>query len=174
MYYTTDEQIERMCEELRLAKEKRQKKGSLKPLQKINIQAIVKVTGLFIFIIVVISLLFILYSVLMAKSRGETPDVLGYQLYVVKSNSMAPTLDVGTVILSKIPEDSTKLDVNDIVTFKTISGAVVTHRIIEVIETGDGKVKYRTKGDNPTNSPDTELLDPERVMAKFVLKIPLT
>lgn len=174
--YTTDEQIEKMREELRRAKEKKHKKsGSIFSLEKSEAKRTLgKRTGAVLFTAIVLLLVFSLYSVLLAKSKGETPDLFGYQLYVVKSNSMAPTLKVGTVILSRIPEDPSSLNVNDIVTFKTASGVQVTHRIIEVIKTEDGQVKYRTKGDNPINSPDREPLDPQHILAKMVAKIPLT
>ncbi len=161
--FTTDEQIEMMREELRQAKKGKGKKKSL----------LLKATGLFVFAIIVLTLLFTLYSVLLAKSKGETPSLLGYQFYVVQSGSMSPAFEVGTVIISRTPKDSSKLKVDDIVTFKTKDGATVTHRIIEVIKAEDGQIKYRTKGDNPINSPDRELLEPQQILAKFVAKVPL-
>lgn len=176
--YTTDEQIEMMREELRQAKkksdgeEKSEKSSEYKRVHKK--QMIRKTLGLLSFGITVIFLSVVLISVLMAKSRGETPNLLGYQLYVVQSGSMSPTLKVGAVIISQIPKDNYALEKDDIVTFKTESGAIVTHRIIEVLKDENGQVRYRTKGDNPINSPDQELLDPKRVMASFIAKIPLT
>ncbi|MGI6453666.1 MAG: signal peptidase I [Syntrophomonadaceae bacterium] len=176
MNYTTDEQIEKMREELRQAKEKKDKKsGSIFSMQQSDAKRVlIKGAGWFFFIVIVLLLLSTLYSVLLAKSKGETPCLVGYQFYVVKSNSMAPTFKTGTVILSKTPEDSSKLNVGDIVTFKNANGAIVTHRIIEVIKTEGGQVKYRTKGDNPINSPDRELLDPQQILARVIAKIPLT
>jgi signal peptidase len=87
---------------------------------------------------------------------------------------MQPTFDIGTVILSKEPSDPSNLSVGDVVTFKSLNDTTVTHRIIEVVTDEDGSIKYRTKGDNPLNSPDSELLDPERVISVYVFKIPLT
>jgi len=175
--YTTDEQIEMMREELRLAKQKADKDNRKKTAEYRRAHAkklIKKTLGLLSFGIIVVALLSVLVSVLMARSRGETPNLFGYQLYVVESGSMSPTLKVGAVILSVQPKDKEALSVNDIVTFKTGSGATVTHRIVEITEDENGQVRYRTKGDNPINSPDLELLDPERVLAKFIAKIPLT
>lgn len=176
MDYTTDEQIKIMREELRRAKKKKNKKsGSIFNMQNSEAKRrLIKGTGLFFFAVIVLLLVSMLYSVLLAKSKGETPYLFGYQFYVVKSGSMSPTLNVGTVILSKTPMDSSKLNVDDIVTFKTENNAIVTHRIIEVIKTEDGQVKYRTKGDNPINSPDQELLDSQQILAKLIAKIPLT
>jgi signal peptidase len=70
--------------------------------------------------------------------------------------------------------DPAALKVDDIVTFRMENGVIVTHRIIEVLKDKKGKVTYRTKGDNPINSPDPELLTPDRVIARLVAKIPFT
>ena len=99
------------------------------------------------------------------------PNVFGYQIYVVKTGSMIPTFPIGTAIVTKEPEDPEKLDVGTIVTFVD-DGAVITHRIIEVIM-DNGEVSYRTKGDHPDNTPDLNLLTPDRVKGIFVFKIPL-
>jgi signal peptidase len=87
---------------------------------------------------------------------------------------MAPTLNIGTVILSREAKDAADLDLNTIITFKTKEGEVVTHRIIEIVPDEEGNIRYRTKGDNPLNSEDPDLLEPEDVIAVFVMKIPLT
>ncbi len=131
-----------------------------------------KIFGQVLFVLIVAFLISVLVSVLNAKRQGETPALFGYQLYVVESGSMSPTLKVGSVILSKEPEDAAALKIGDIVTFRSNVGDTVTHRIIDVIELEDGTVKYQTKGDNPINSPDPDLLDPGQIIAKMVMKIP--
>ena len=62
---------------------------------------------------------------------------------------MEPTLKVGSIILTKVPKDAAKLKKDDIVTFRTKAGSVVTHRIIEVIAGEDGNPQYRTKEITP-------------------------
>lgn len=165
--YTTDKQIAEMLKELDKALEKNGKdaKGFRCWIKRI--------IGIFLSLIIVL-LLVILGFVLTAKATGQTPSILGYSFYIVESGSMQPTFNIGTVILSKEPTDRYNLSVGDVVTFKTESGATVTHRIMEKIVDTNGNVKYRTKGDNPINSPDPEFLDPERIIAVFVFKIPLT
>lgn len=174
--YTTEEQIKQMREELRKAKEKSGKKqkktGDDQKICKRG--SLLKTFFSIIFYGIIAFLLFLLASVLIAKNSGKVPSIFGYQLYVVESGSMSPTLKVGSVILSKAPKDSAALQVGDIVTFKSSRQTVVTHRIIEVITNDTGIVQYRTKGDNPVNSPDVDLLDPENILAVFILKIPLT
>ncbi|MFA6670553.1 MAG: signal peptidase I, partial [Bacillota bacterium] len=126
------------------------------------------------FSITVAVLLGTLASVNVTKSKGEIPAILGFQLFMVESGSMEPTLPVGTVILSRQPRDKHNLKAKDIVTFRSSAGSVVTHRIIEVLTDDKGSVSYRTKGDNPISSPDLELLSPENIIAVFIMKIPLT
>ncbi len=134
---------------------------------------ILSLTGNMLFYGAVAALVFVLASVLYTKARGEVPNLLGYQLYTVQSGSMEPTLRVGAVIVSKTPADPAALTVGDVVTFRTGGGAVVTHRVIQRLEDSGG-IQYRTKGDNPVKSPDPELLTPDRVLAIFLFKVPLT
>lgn len=168
--YTTDEQIEAMKRELDRALDPKTLLSENGGNPAVWLK---RATGAFLsLIILLLALTFLL--IMYTKSRGETPTLFGYQLYVIETGSMEPTLKVGSIILTKVPKDAAKLKKDDIVTFRTKSGSVVTHRIIEVIAGEDGNPQYRTKGDNPTNSPDAELLDPERVIAEFVAKLPLT
>jgi signal peptidase I len=85
---------------------------------------------------------------------------------------MSPTLEVDDIILSKHPSDTSNLDVGEIITFKTEAGTTVTHRIIAIITTQDGRIAYQTQGDNPINSPDLNPVTPDQVQAVFVFKFP--
>lgn len=127
-----------------------------------------------LFAVAVIVLSVILASVLVTRANGKTPQVLGYQLYRIESGSMEPTLGVGSLILSHSPENASGLEKDDIITFISSDNKTITHRIVEVVTSEDGSVSYRTKGDNPINSPDNDLVLPQNVEAVFVLKIPLT
>ncbi|NMA91680.1 MAG: signal peptidase I [Firmicutes bacterium] len=165
--YTTPEQIEAMRQAIFRAKGRRGRR-------KKERSRLARVTGRVFFSIVIVLMLAALVSIQVAKSRGKTPDLLGYQLYMIESGSMEPTLPVGAVILSRKPKDASRLKENEIVTFRNESGLTITHRIIEVIVADDGTVSYRTKGDNPISSPDLELLTPDRVIAVLLWKMPFT
>ena len=166
---TTQEKIEQMREELR--REKLKKPGLLKAAGPGQVR---NVLGWFLFMLAVGALVFTLVTVYIVKSRGDVPSLPGgFSLFVVESGSMEPALNIGSVILTRKPDDARTLKQGDIVTFRTLSGHIVTHRVIETL-TDNGEVKYRTKGDNIVNSPDAELLSPERVIGVFVLKIPFT
>ena len=168
--YTTDQQIEKMRKELQMAKALEDSEDKTAK-RRTRMKAVAK--RIFFYGLVAL-LLFMLTSAVITKENGGVPSLFGYQLYVVESGSMSPTLKVGAVILSKQVKNPETLAVNDIVTFKNASGSIVTHRIIEVLPRKNGTVQYRTKGDNPINSPDLELLDSDRVMARFAAKVPFT
>ena len=159
--YTTAEEIDAMREKIAEAKFKEKKKK------------ILPIIGSIIFTIVVIFLIGILITVNIAKRQGNSPELFGYRLFMVETGSMEPGLPVGSIILTGPVQDTEKLEVGTIVSFYTQSGGIVTHRIIEVVSI-DKNIAYRTKGDNPINSPDVELLTPDRVIGIFIMKIPLT
>ncbi|NLB50724.1 MAG: signal peptidase I [Clostridiaceae bacterium] len=166
--YTTQEEIDDMRLEIARALEKRQagnRKAGSRPA---------KIFSWALFSLIMALLVTVLASILIAKNKGQTPSVLGYHLFRIETGSMEPTLPVGSVILSRKPKDASALEEGRIVTFESPSGALVTHRIIRVVQDEEGQVLYITKGDNPINDPDNDLLSPEGILAVFLLKIPLT
>lgn len=172
--YTTQEQIDAMRNEIMRSKE-RAAQGKSKLTLKERFRSILKVLEWGVFLSTATLLIVALIGVYTAKARGETPALFGiYQLYIVETGSMEPTLTVGSVIICKKPAYPERLAEGQIITFRMLSGEVVTHRIIEVTTDESGNTAYRTKGDNPINSPDRELVTPDRVIGVFAAKIPLT
>lgn len=165
--YTTEKQIEEMRQEIQ--QEKQKMSGSVTQKRSVRNTA-----GWILFSVVIMVLVGVIISVNITKSRGEIPSIGGYQLFVIESGSMEPTLNIGTVILMHKPKDSEALKENTIVTFRTPSAEIVTHRIVQVITTEDGERLYQTKGDNPQNSIDPDPLTPERVIGVYIAKVPLT
>ena len=127
----------------------------------------------FLFFAVVLTLLFVLYQVISVKRTGNVPDLFGYYLFSIETDSMSPTLPVGSVILSRKVTDPSTLKAGDIVTFLNLEGNRVTHRIVQVSKDIAGNPIFRTKGDNPENDIDKDFLTPDRIEAVFVMKIPL-
>jgi signal peptidase len=165
-WYTSEYEIRKLKNELHTAKS-RQKSNKLQTMIRIAFRLIT--WG--IFIAVLILLCNILFSAIIAKKNNTIPQLYGYQIYRVQTGSMTPTLSIGSIIVAKKPQNPEALNNGDIVTF-TSNGRIITHRIIEIVN--NGNIKYRTKGDNPDNSPDPELLDPKDINAVFILKIPFT
>lgn len=163
-FYTTDEEIQALRDEMKEARKKSKYKSKKSKY--------VKIISNTMFGLVVVFLTSTLFLVDKVKSTGEVPNVFGYQLYQVETGSMIPTLDVGSIIISKEPKSPESLEVGDIVTFDS-GETIITHRIIEIIKE-DNEIKYRTKGDNPVNTPDLELLEPENIKGKFVVKVPFS
>jgi signal peptidase len=106
------------------------------------------------------------------------PQVVGADhSYVVISSSMEPTFDAGAVVLVKsVPAKS--IETGDIVTYYAEGSGIiengqaelVTHRVIEVIETED-TLMFRTQGD-ANDAPDPQPVVAEAVTGRVTFSIP--
>jgi len=105
--------------------------------------------------------------VFIATSRitGEQPEVFGYQIKTVLSGSMEPGIKTGSIIAVKTGGDMERFKKDDVVTYMINSHQLVTHRIVEVLWKNE-QIMYRTKGDH-NDGPDTSLLLPENIVAKY-------
>ncbi|HRX58236.1 MAG TPA: signal peptidase I [Eubacteriales bacterium] len=174
--YATREEIERLLDETEryehvgaFAKRRLERQSKQRtPAQKVR-HAIFSM----LYYILIAILCGMLYIGVRAKMSDAIPTVLGYSVFTVKTGSMVPTLPIGCYIVVHHTEDTAALEAGTVTTFRFEDGTVVTHRIIEVLDTDDG-VRYRTKGDNPENDPDAELLSPDRVIGTlvFVIRLP--
>lgn len=118
------------------------------------------VTGvLFVLLISVASI------VMITKFSGGEPEVFGYQLKTVLSGSMEPDIQTGSIIAVKPSGDMTRFKENDIITFLNEDQHVVTHRIVDVVQSGENTL-YHTKGDN-NNAPDIQPVLAENVIAAY-------
>lgn len=99
--------------------------------------------------------------------------LIGLDVYIVQSPSMEPTCPVGSVIWVKKISDPSKLEVNDVVTFKLTKRTTATHRIIRIekSDTDPAGYVFITKGDN-NDSEDNVPLSPSDVIGKEILTIP--
>lgn len=103
--------------------------------------------------------------VMITKFSGGEPQVFGYQLKTVLSGSMEPDIKTGSIIAVKPGGDMTRFQENDVITFQDEDQKLVTHRIIEVVQSGENML-YRTKGDN-NNSPDANPVLSDNVVAVY-------
>ncbi len=106
-----------------------------------------------------------------AKS-GKATTVLGYGFMAVQTGSMTPDYPIGSVIIIK-ETDASELEVNDVVTFyssnPSLNNMIVTHRIMEITDDGDGTYSFLTQGDaNPI--PDEYPAQSEKIIGKVVAK----
>ncbi|WP_404454371.1 signal peptidase I SipW [Oceanobacillus kapialis] len=103
--------------------------------------------------------------VVSSKASGGEPEIAGYQLKTVLSGSMEPGIQTGSLIAVKPGGDMTRFTDGDVITFMDQEEKLITHRITEVLTSGD-QVMYRTKGDN-NNAEDLEPVLSQNVVAEY-------
>jgi signal peptidase len=112
-------------------------------------------------------LMILIYVAVKGISTGSEPEIFNYKLYYVDSGSMSPTIKIGSLIIVE-KQETAAIDLRDIVTFRTESGTVVTHRLVgENSSSGE----YVTRGD-ANDSDDPSFLKKESIIGKVVLTIP--
>jgi signal peptidase len=100
------------------------------------------------------------------------PQVVGAsQSYVVLSDSMSPEIQAGDVV---IVDDTSaeRIEEGDVITYESVQASqLVTHRVIDVRESGDS-LEFRTKGD-ANEEPDPQPIPAENVVGVVAFHIPL-
>jgi signal peptidase len=103
------------------------------------------------------------------------PRIFGKNVLVVRSGSMNETFPVGSaVVINPIsPSGMKSLRVGTIVSFKSAANPdiLITHRIVETIARGGGRVVFRTKGDSNALA-DQTFLDSSQVVGTYSYAIP--
>lgn len=96
----------------------------------------------------------LILPVLLLLAIGLGPRSGAYRTVTVLTGSMRPSMPPGSLLVV-VPVDPSRLAVGDVVTFEapTPEHQVVTHRIVEIVESGPHPV-IRTQGDaNPAPDP---------------------
>ena len=97
-----------------------------------------------------------------------------FSTYVIVSQSMVPTINVGDAIFVK-RNDSDNYDIGEIITFtsdsNTYQGVPITHRIINKSKIAKGKSIYATKGDN-NDRQDPFTVETSNICGKVLFTIP--
>jgi len=104
----------------------------------------------------------IVFLVLILLGLGFIYFLPGYGLYLVRSESMSPTINIGDLIITGPVKGEAKE--GDIITYD-LSGELVTHRIHSI---GDFIV---TKGD-AVEDPDPWIVKESSIKGSYLLKIP--
>lgn len=162
-YHTTSEQIDKKIKSLDEAIAENGK-------QRWSVRRVFRMISTAVFTILFIGMSYILFQIMQDRSNGITPSVFGYQIYRVETGSMIPTFPIGTVIIAKEYDGSSDLAVGEVVTFQR-GDKIITHRVVETLEGSNGQV-YRTKGDNPENDVDLEVLTKDHVIATYQWTLP--
>ncbi len=115
-------------------------------------------------VILVFSVVFTALTLTSLNSESGLPNIGGYSLFSVQSNSMEPVFYTGDLLVVKEYEGQ-DLKEGDIISFRTIENSqfiINTHRIIEVHDVG-GIATYSTRGDNTPAKDKSDVVKSEIV-----------
>ena len=107
-----------------------------------------------------------MYVAVKGITTGEEPEILNYKMYYVKSGSMSPTINIGSLIVVEKKETAT-INIQDVVTFRTSNKTVVTHRLVGVTDRGS----YLTRGD-ANDSIYYTTINKDNIIGKVVFTLP--
>ena len=101
---------------------------------------------------------------------AQAAPVAGYGFYAVRTASMTPSLKVGDLVVEERVDPAT-IQVGDVITLATGSGATVTHRV-ETVTPNDAGPVFTTKGD-ANASPDPVATFSGQVRGRVAWDVPL-
>lgn len=104
-----------------------------------------------------------------AVAVAHLAPIVGSQPVVIRGGSMEPSIPSGSLVLLDA-RDPAEVAVGDVVTRRTASGTLVTHRVVRVTQI-DGVPHFETRGD-ASNSTDPVLAAPEEVEGVVALHVP--
>ncbi len=129
---------------------------------------------LILFVLIFFLFFFYFVDLLYNISSGEDKPPL-FDTYVIVSPSMVPTINVeDAIIIQRI--DPAHIKQGDIISFLATdsyySGKVITHRVIGIEKSSEGKLLFRTKGDH-NNVADSFLVNEGDIYGKVIFRIPM-
>ena len=138
--------------------------------KKINKEKTIK-AGVKVVVITILTILLIVNLTMLYEHKrapNEIVSFVGISVFNIISESMEPTINENDVILIK-QTNIDEIKEGDIVTFKKHDGTIVTHRIIKIVDSEEGR-KYITKGDNNQDE-DKEPVEYSQIYGKYIFKI---
>jgi signal peptidase I len=131
----------------------------------VNAKKIKKFISSSITVVLYLVLFTMIIVVVSSKAAGGEPEIFGKQIKTVLSGSMEPGIQTGSIIAVKPGGDMTRFKNGDVITFKQEENMLVTHRVVEVMKSGE-HVMYKTKGDN-NDAADLEPVLSENVVGEY-------
>lgn len=132
---------------------------------KRNEQEKVRIRDKNIFKYLIIIMIFIAtFSINILASR-----YFSYSLVAIGSGSMAPKIEKGDSVIYKKIDSKTKIKEGEILVFKH-DNRIIVHRIIEIVDIGNGEYVYYTKGD-ANEAPDGFPIEHEDLIGIVKLRI---
>lgn len=138
-------------------------------MKKVNLKPIGTIINI-IKVICAIFLVMIIAVLALQRFTNNEQAIGGFRVFNVATGSMIPKYQVGDVLIVKeMPIE--ELKVGDDVTYLgkvgSFSGRVVTHQIIEIVESTEGKI-FHTKG--IANEAEDPVISGEQIYGKVVYK----
>jgi signal peptidase I len=109
-------------------------------------------------------------AVLLVGLTAYLAPAIGGRALAIRSGSMAPAIGVGSLVVA-VKQDPATLQVGDVVTVGLSGGAVLTHRIDEVVQQDDRRM-FRLRGDANSGA-DPALVTQDQLLGRVVLTMPL-
>lgn len=98
------------------------------------------------------AMVFCIIIVAQIMSKGYV-NIFGYSLFRVETGSMEPTITTGALLICKEAEIEV-IETGDIICYRSKSqqmlGQVITHRVVDIIQSEDGTILLETRGDANT------------------------
>lgn len=129
----------------------------MKVLKKIG----AAIVAIIIVLVLIASVCIIIANVSVDKEAGEVPNLFGYTIAAVQTDSMADTFYAGDLVIGKTVDSNTEIKVDDIISFyqKVDDTTIVnTHRVVDIVEDG-AFTYYVTQGDNRDMCPEPDPTD---------------
>lgn len=129
---------------------------------------LLRVVSALVTVVLILAVILCIYIVFQLMNPGSV-SFGGHMMFRVVTGSMEPTMSVGTLLMTK-QVDIESIQIDDIVCFRTydamIYGSVVTHRVVDILQDGNG-ILLQTKGDaNPVA--DGYFVSQENLVGKVV------
>lgn len=105
-----------------------------------------------------------------AVAVAHLAPLVGSQPVVIRGQSMEPSIPSGSLVLLDA-RDPTEIAVGDVVTRRTPSGTLVTHRVVRIVQI-NGVPHFETRGD-ASNSADPVLAAPGEIAGTVALHLPI-
>ena len=129
-------------------------------------EKIIRIISIPLMIIIISLTIYIIYQKYVKKAAGI--DIFGYKIYTVLTGSMEPQYNVGDLIIEK-PIEQNNIKEGTVITYAINEHKTVTHRVVDIVKK-DGKILYRTKGDN-NNKADVDLVEYSQVKGSILFKV---
>ena len=136
--------------------------------KKVNNSGLKKAINIVEYILIITIIITNLFVILKAAIKPKkSPDLFGKKAFIIISESMIPTINVGDIVLLN---SNDSVGIQDIIGFRNNYQEVIVHRVIDE-KTINSEIMYQTKGDN-NQAADLDLVKQDDIEGVYFGKIP--